>query len=289
MTKKPSRGRYLRIEDAVYLSEAFRTLPPSALKLWIDMRTQLNGYNNGRIDATKKTLAGRGWTSPETIYRALHELLDRGLLVCTRKGKQGPARICSLFRFTDLAAEKDEKRFVEGGPATFDFKLWQQKFRGTEIEPVPIRKSNRYRYGNRTVYPSTATEIEPRKNGETGPQATPVANLRESSANSLNGSEIEPPYIYQGISPNSRGAVGFDVDSCLPDSVSNTASAVKIAPGPEFERARQRAAKGRANRERAKAKAEQLAPTHEDAEINRTERERTRQLAEVARLTGTKR
>ena len=283
--KKPSRGRYLRIEDAIYLSEAFRTLPPSALKLWIDMRTQLNGYNNGRIDATKKTLAGRGWTSPETIYRALNELLDRGLLVCTRKGKPGPARICSLFRFTDLATEKDEKRFVEGGRATFDFMHWEKKFRGTETVSVVVRKSNRYRYGNRTVDDSTATEIEPRKNDETGPQATPVANLRESTSNSLNGTEIEPPYSYQGIAPSLVGTV---LDPALPDSLRDSGS--KTPGGSEFDNARQRAATGKARCDCATAKAEKSAPKHDDAEhSNQMERERQRQLTEVARLTSAKR
>lgn len=207
--KKPSRVRYVRIEDAIYLSDAFKTLPPSALKLWVDMRTQLNGYNNGRIDARKETLAGRGWTSPETLYRALNELLERGLLVCTRKGKRGPARICSLFRFTDLPTEKDEKRFVEGSRATWDFMQW--KIRGTETVAAVVRKPNHRRYGNRTVGGPTDSESEPQDSEAHGPQShasspSPRIGASESS-DPPNGTEIEPPYIYQGIAG----------DSCKPD------------------------------------------------------------------------
>jgi hypothetical protein len=149
---RSTRRRYLRIEDAVYQREAFRTLPSGALKLWIDMRTQLNGYNNGNVNATMSTLAKRGWTSPETLHRALNELLARGLIDRTRLGKPGPGHVCSLFRFTDLATEKNEAKFVEGKPATNEFSEWsERKIRATETEATPIRKTKRRQYGTRST------------------------------------------------------------------------------------------------------------------------------------------
>jgi hypothetical protein len=172
---RSTRRRYLRIEDAVYQSEAFRTLPSGALKLWIDMRTQLNGYNNGDINATMSTLATRGWTSPETLYRALNELLARGLIDRTRLGKPGPGRVCSLFRFTDLPTPKNEAKFVDGKPATSEFSRWsEQKIRATETEATPLRKSNRNKYGNRSVALATNTETEAQNSGEIGRKAAPV-------------------------------------------------------------------------------------------------------------------
>jgi hypothetical protein len=198
MKQKPGRIRYLRIEQPVYESEAFRTLPPSAVKLWVDLRTQLNGYNNGRLDATKQTLARRGWTSPETIYRALNELLSRGLLARTRHGKPGPARICSLFRFTDLPVEKDEKRFVVGSPATFEYNGWCKK--------SEIRESNRCRFGNRTVADTGIEPTDPPPLRESNHGRTPkmpetncrINDINESDPKSLNGSETVHPYSYQG-------------------------------------------------------------------------------------------
>src|ERR1700687_5221623 len=106
--KAKERRRYLKIDDIVYQSEAFRTLPGGALKLWIDMRTQFKGSNNGNINATLSELVHRGWTSQGTLYRALPVLLERGLIARTRKGKPGPYRVCSLFRFTDLSTMPNE-------------------------------------------------------------------------------------------------------------------------------------------------------------------------------------
>jgi hypothetical protein len=48
--------------------------------LYIDLRTQLNGYNNRNVGATMSTLSKRGWTSPDTLHRALNELSPAELL-----------------------------------------------------------------------------------------------------------------------------------------------------------------------------------------------------------------
>src|SRR5437762_1701576 len=102
MAHKPPFERYLRIPAMVFDSAAFRTLPPSALKLWIDLRTLLNGYNNGNISAALSDLRRREWCSSSTLNSALWELLERGLLRRIREGKPGPFRICALYAFTDL-------------------------------------------------------------------------------------------------------------------------------------------------------------------------------------------
>lgn len=175
MRARPPSRRYVRIDDVVYQSEAFRTLPGGAMKLYIDLRTQLNGYNNGNVDATMSTLLKRGWTSPDTLHRALKELLGRGLIDRTRHGKPGPGRICSLFRFTDVATPKNEAKFVKGCPPTLEFKNWQpEKFCTTETVATLLRKSKRSRYGIRSVAPSTDTEIVAQKNDEIGRKAAPV-------------------------------------------------------------------------------------------------------------------
>lgn len=182
MTIKAKTRRYLKIDDIVYQSEAFRTLPAGALKLWIDMRTQFKGSNNGNINATLSELVHRGWTSQGTLYRALPVLLERGLIARTRKGKPGPYRVCSLFRFTDLSTMPNEALFVEGKPATWDFLNWKRgegkKIRGAETAPVLVLKQDRYRCRNRTVDPLTGAETAPVKNDEIGPKAAPVLASR---------------------------------------------------------------------------------------------------------------
>src|ERR1700687_259261 len=135
---KEKQRRYIKIDDRVFLSDAFATLPSGALKLGIDMRTQFKGSNNGNINATMSELAHRGWTSPDTLYRALKKLLARGLVDRTRVGKPGPSGICSLFGFPDLPTAKNEALFIKGKAATCEFLDWKpegkrKKNRATEI------------------------------------------------------------------------------------------------------------------------------------------------------------
>ena len=125
MKDRKAQMPHMRIGVNVYNSEAFRTLPSVALKLWIDLRTQNNGFNNGRICATLSALRKRGWNSNDVLYRALAELLDRGLLACTRRGKRGSARVANLYRFTDLDCPKDDRVGVEGKQPTLEFLKWQ--------------------------------------------------------------------------------------------------------------------------------------------------------------------
>jgi hypothetical protein len=82
---KRKQAKFLKIDDTVFESVAFRTLSGPALKLWLDLRTQLNGYNNGRIVVTMSRLRKRHWNSNDTLQRARDELIRRGLLRYTRR------------------------------------------------------------------------------------------------------------------------------------------------------------------------------------------------------------
>lgn len=116
--------RYLKLTASVYDSPAFRTLPPSALKLWIDLRVQFRGGNNGNISAALTQLRSRGWSSDDTLSRALWVLLERGLLRRTREGKPGPFRLCSLYAFTDLPTARNDRLEIEGRDPTREFAGW---------------------------------------------------------------------------------------------------------------------------------------------------------------------
>jgi len=182
----------------VYGSAAFSTLPYAAAKLYIDLRVQLNGFNNGRLDATMTTMSKRGWTSLETLWRAIEELMARGLMARTREGKPGPAKICNLYRFTDLPTPSDEARFNKGMPATLEFHSWQpgksfapakigkklmQINRATETVSRLIRKSNSSRYGNRTVEPIADTKTVAGKKTESLAKLRPCSIRREPLTN----------------------------------------------------------------------------------------------------------
>lgn len=51
-TVKPTQESHFQVPVSLYSSLAFRTLPPSALKLWVGLLCQVNTCNNGMLDAT---------------------------------------------------------------------------------------------------------------------------------------------------------------------------------------------------------------------------------------------
>lgn len=131
---KPANGkrRFVMIVASVYTTPAFRTLPSAATKLYVDLRTQYNGYNNGRIVCTLSRLRERGWVSDGTLTRALWTLLERGLLIRTREGKPGPFRTCAYYAFADLPVVKDETHGILGANPKHEYSSWVD---GTSFAP----------------------------------------------------------------------------------------------------------------------------------------------------------
>jgi hypothetical protein len=192
MVKKLPSERYFKVTALVFESVAFRTLPPSALKLWVDLRSRYNGSNNGNISAALSTLRPRGWRSPETLTRALWELLHRGLLRRTREGKPGPFRLCALYAFTDLPTARNDRLSIDGAQPTLEFAHWvpgRSYAPASKARKLPmnskkslLQKPKHYRSNNRSVtaseiealIPATASKTEAASDGPTGPEAAPV-------------------------------------------------------------------------------------------------------------------
>ncbi len=78
--------QFLAMPYVVLRSPGFRSLGHAARALLFDISMQVTDYNNGRLLASAKVLRSLGWTSNDTITRALRELQRAGLLVETRKG-----------------------------------------------------------------------------------------------------------------------------------------------------------------------------------------------------------
>jgi hypothetical protein len=78
--------RFLKVPHVVLASSGYRGLGHTARSLLMEIGLQYNGSNNGRLVACGRYLKPLGWTSNDTISRALKELLAAGLLIETRKG-----------------------------------------------------------------------------------------------------------------------------------------------------------------------------------------------------------
>lgn len=87
--KAPERisGGYGAIPHRVLDSMAFKGAGHIAKALLFELMRQVNGSNNGRLHLAYEWLTKeRGWKSRDTIKRAQLELVERGLVLETRKG-----------------------------------------------------------------------------------------------------------------------------------------------------------------------------------------------------------
>ncbi|CAN5550482.1 hypothetical protein BH11PSE7_BH11PSE7_30270 [soil metagenome] len=83
---KRDGDRYVALPHVVIDSPSFRALGFAARALLIDISRQYTGSNNGRLVACVSYLKPLGWTSHDTVSRALASIKEAGLLVETRIG-----------------------------------------------------------------------------------------------------------------------------------------------------------------------------------------------------------
>jgi hypothetical protein len=92
-----TKGTFTSLPHHIQDSEAFISLSPKAVKLFINMLRDYCGYNNGDIACTFKMMQKRGWKSDQHMRKARDELLDKGFIVRTRIGDR---RRPNLYAFT---------------------------------------------------------------------------------------------------------------------------------------------------------------------------------------------
>lgn len=114
-----SKGRatvaqFIGIPRSVSRSEAYKSLPPWCRALYVDLRGQFNGFNNGDFAATDTVLCPLGWAH-STIHKGLKLLIEHRLIERTRTGGLGPrGKTCSLYSMTDLVVEPNEAKGIRG-------------------------------------------------------------------------------------------------------------------------------------------------------------------------------
>ena len=101
---------YALIPAKVARSLAYRSLSASALRLLTLALTQYTGRNNGDIALTRSALEQYGYTSADTLTRALKQLRHTGLLQLTRQGGlANGGTIPNLYAFTWLPIPENPK------------------------------------------------------------------------------------------------------------------------------------------------------------------------------------
>ncbi|MFT8276597.1 hypothetical protein ACMSSJ_13800 [Kerstersia gyiorum] len=132
-------GRFLALPHVVLESEAFKSLSGQQIKLLVDIAMQLtvNYSNNGRLSASWRYLSEeRGWTSKDTIRRALTALEERSLIFCTRKGRMPNVAAWYAVTWSSLHHHPD----MDVGPQSLprgEYARWQPQNEKPCPETVP--------------------------------------------------------------------------------------------------------------------------------------------------------
>lgn len=113
-SKRASYVNFIGIERSVADSPAFISLPAQARALYVDLRRQFNGKNNGDICAADSVLSPYGWAH-SSIAKNLLLLVKHGLIVKTRQGGIGAmSRTPTLYGFTDLSIVANPSKGIAG-------------------------------------------------------------------------------------------------------------------------------------------------------------------------------
>lgn len=102
--KKPVEavsGGYAAVPWRLLDSQAFIGASDRAKSLLYALMRQHTGSNNGRLQLTEKWLASHGWPSVGMNLKSREELIERGLIIQTRRG--GLNRGCNWFALSWLS------------------------------------------------------------------------------------------------------------------------------------------------------------------------------------------
>lgn len=88
---------------AILESSEYAALSAFEVKLLVDIYSGYNGGNNGDLHCAWSLMRKRGWSSQDTLNRALRGLLEKGFIEKTR---QGGKHLCSLFAVTWLPIDE---------------------------------------------------------------------------------------------------------------------------------------------------------------------------------------
>lgn len=130
---KRDSGGFVAIPLSVLQSVALRQASAHAKALLVDLCAQLRADNNGDLSCCWRFMQPRGWASQHTLQKAKLELIERGLIVETRKGAR-PNK-ASLYAVTWQALDQCSGK-LDISPASFPRGAYRL------LDPVPPVRKN---------------------------------------------------------------------------------------------------------------------------------------------------
>lgn len=124
---RATHANFIGIPRQVADSAAFMALPHWARALYVDLRRQYNGRNNGDICAADGILGQYGW-SHSTIHKGLKQLVAHGLIEKSRQGGIGPmSRTPTLYAFTDTPTIPNPAKDIRFAQASWAYRSFIPK------------------------------------------------------------------------------------------------------------------------------------------------------------------
>lgn len=110
------QGAFALIPDSVLRSPAFASLSSSGCRLLLALAAQFRRGRNGALGTSLKRMRPYGFTNDATLVRARRELVERGLIFETRKGRVPNVETWYALPWQDL---DEDDRHDEGVSAAF--------------------------------------------------------------------------------------------------------------------------------------------------------------------------
>ena len=118
---KKGSGKFIQLEHWFYDSPAFQSLKPGPRAIYIELKRQFNGHNNGEIFLSQRIAGNAANIGRDTVGKYLTELVAKGFIVKTMGHHLGPAGVgqAAKWALTELP--------LNGAPATKEFMAWEKQ------------------------------------------------------------------------------------------------------------------------------------------------------------------
>ena len=115
--RRKGGGQFVPIPYNMARSDAWRSLSGAAVKVYVELRSRFNGYNNGQISLSFSEAADLLAVGKSTVGRAFAELEAKGFIKKTKQG-HWHGRLASEWAVTD-------KPLKPGDPTPNDWQRWR--------------------------------------------------------------------------------------------------------------------------------------------------------------------
>ena len=127
-------GTFTALPHTLMDSDEFRGLSPSGLRVLLWLCRQYNGRNNGDLSATITQGIKFGVNSSASLAKALKELQELNLIICTRQGQfMQPGSRCALYAITWRAIDECIGKDLELGPTETSIRRFEKNHNPTQL------------------------------------------------------------------------------------------------------------------------------------------------------------